>query len=279
MTIADLPPPDPYIDRCKGIGGSDAHKIMTTDWIELWEEKTRRLPPVDLSDKLNVQLGIHTEVFNGIWFTKQTGIELDQPDPYYVHPSHDFMYAHLDGIIRETGEPFEAKHTYDENNLEGLLKWYMPQLQHYLAITGHDYAWLSVIFGNRRYNHYEIARSNDYIASLIDLEAAFWWHVKEDIKPDVTDEVIAGQTSAAAAAAATPVNGTIIKDMTGDNQWAALALDMAESALAHDTYKDADKAIRKMVPANARCAHGHGVILKRDSANRLRFKFGTEEDL
>ena len=55
------------------IGGSDAVKIMNGDWFELWEVKTGLKEPEDLSSKLAVQLGIHTEDFNLSWFEKENG--------------------------------------------------------------------------------------------------------------------------------------------------------------------------------------------------------------
>ena len=46
------------------IGGSDACRITSGDWINLWEEKTGRKEPEDLSKKLAVQIGIATEKVN-----------------------------------------------------------------------------------------------------------------------------------------------------------------------------------------------------------------------
>ena len=45
------------------IGGSDMRRIMDGDWVSLWEEKTGRTQPEDLSNHLAVQLGTYTEDF------------------------------------------------------------------------------------------------------------------------------------------------------------------------------------------------------------------------
>lgn len=266
--------PDPFIDRCLGIGGSDAKAILDTDWTYLWMEKTRRVAGPDLSNKLNVQLGIYTERFNANWFTNLTGMEVIQPHPYYTHPSHDFMYAHLDGVIEGTNEPFEAKHTNDRNDLNGLMHWYLPQIQHYMAITGHDRLWFSVIYGNNRHSHHEIERNQDYIDNLIELEAAFWWHVTNDIRPEGNQKVEETKAIVTASAPDTVIDGMITADMTGNNEWATLAIDLIASADAHVTYDKANKAIRTLVPANAREASGHGVSLTRNKAGSLRIKLG-----
>ena len=55
-------------DRRTGIGGSDATRLYEGDWYQLWSEKVGETLPADLSDVLPVQLGIHTEPFNILWF-------------------------------------------------------------------------------------------------------------------------------------------------------------------------------------------------------------------
>ena len=50
-------------ERFGFIGGSDVSRIMSGDWHSLWEEKTRRAEPEDLSDNLAVQIGTLTELF------------------------------------------------------------------------------------------------------------------------------------------------------------------------------------------------------------------------
>ena len=52
------------MDRTKGIGGSDANKIISGDWHELWLIKTKRKESDDLSDVVPVQIGIATESLN-----------------------------------------------------------------------------------------------------------------------------------------------------------------------------------------------------------------------
>ena len=52
------------LDRSKGIGGSDANRIMRGDWHKLWLEKTGKQVPEDLSKNLAVQIGVITEPVN-----------------------------------------------------------------------------------------------------------------------------------------------------------------------------------------------------------------------
>ena len=85
---------DWHAQRKKGIGGSDAKKIMEGDWFALWEEKTGRREGEDLSGILQVQLGSFTEDFNRFWFEKQTGLPvLTENCESLFHSDHGFMQA------------------------------------------------------------------------------------------------------------------------------------------------------------------------------------------
>jgi len=56
------------------IGGSDVVRLQDhSKWHEIWEVKTGRKRPVDLSDNLAVQMGVNTENFNIEWFFKMMG--------------------------------------------------------------------------------------------------------------------------------------------------------------------------------------------------------------
>ena len=49
------------MDRTKSIGGSDVTRLFSNQedaWEKLWEEKTGRRQPDDLSDIFHVQLGV-----------------------------------------------------------------------------------------------------------------------------------------------------------------------------------------------------------------------------
>ena len=61
----------------------------------------------------------------------------------------------------------------------------MPQLQHYMQVAMMDRAYLSVIFGNMRYEWCEIQYDNEYIKMLYEMESTFWYeHVIKDKEPE-----------------------------------------------------------------------------------------------
>ena len=74
------------MDRTGFLGGSDMSLILNGDWLYLWEIKTGREKPDDLSDVFPVQLGNATEE----WHIDQVGNELDT----LIMPAHRQGYTH-----------------------------------------------------------------------------------------------------------------------------------------------------------------------------------------
>jgi predicted phage-related endonuclease len=122
--------------RSQGVGGSDANKLMTGDWYDLWAEKLGIKERDDLSDILPVQMGIYTEDFNRNWFEKTTGKLVLTNTETIVSPTFSWMVASLDGWIEEENAVWEAKHVNGFSKPDNVLKKYMPQLQHYMMVTG-----------------------------------------------------------------------------------------------------------------------------------------------
>mgnify|MGYP003342323106 FL=1 len=57
-------------ERQKGIGGTDALRIMAGDWHALWREKMGIDQPKDFAFDFPVQLGIYTEPFHMNWLSQ-----------------------------------------------------------------------------------------------------------------------------------------------------------------------------------------------------------------
>lgn len=190
------------------IGGSDAAAILGLNpWksnVDLWEEKTGRKKPKDLSDNAIVQFGHDAEPLIRSLF------KLDFPTlkVYYVENNmfvnDEFPWAHasLDGWLEDT-----------ETNRKGVLeiktasitshaqaqKWknkipdnYYCQILHYLMVTGFDYA---VLKARLKYDidgeisvstkHYIINREDcaDDIEYLKETEKRFVEYIKADERP------------------------------------------------------------------------------------------------
>ena len=146
--------------RRKYIGGSDANVILSGNSErvrDLWLEKRRGKEPADLSNHLPVALGCWTEPFNRQWFEALTERRVSRAGEVVVCRMHGWRRATLDGVIAATGTIWEAKHTNAFATPDEVLERYMPQLQHNMAVTGYQQAALSVIFGNHKFEIFEIA--------------------------------------------------------------------------------------------------------------------------
>ena len=169
--------------RPTGIGGTDANKLVHGDtWLDLYNEKLGHTEPVDLSDVLPVQMGIHTEDLNRKWFMKQGQCFVtDEQTLWY----NDYIYGSVDGIVHDSddknGKPFavfEAKHTHafnlsEKKQVEFVNKYY-PQVQHYMLVTKYPKTFLSVFFGNMEYRSIEIQQDKKFQAMLLKAYKVFW---------------------------------------------------------------------------------------------------------
>ena len=180
-------------DRNQGLGGSDATRLYQGEWYELWQEKTGATEPADLSDVLPVQMGIHTESFNIDWFTKQTGLKVHGKQETFFHPKYKFMYAHVDGLIMPNPKNkddmkigvsiLECKHTNAFSNPKKIADKYKAQIQHYLMCASAKKCYVSVFFGNMKYEVMEITEDKDFQDQLENAEILFWHFVQKKKAP------------------------------------------------------------------------------------------------
>ena len=197
--------------RTMGLGGSDAAAIIGRNpWktnVQLWEEKTGRSIPTDISGKPEVIYGKKAEAPLRELFI------LDYPEyeVYYkeyeglYQKDYPFLKASLDGelIEIESGRKgiYEGKTT---NILQSMQreKWndqipynYFCQVLHYFIVTGYDFAilkaQLKTVWDKEirlATRHYPIERSNHLadIEYLFNAEVYFWTvNVLQDIKPNL----------------------------------------------------------------------------------------------
>lgn len=193
--------------RMYGIGGSDASAIIGMNPYktntDLFEEKTGRRIPEDISDKPYVKYGNSAEPLIRALFA------LDYPEyqvSYHGYrilrsKEYPFMQASLDGeLIDEKGREgvLEIK---TSNILQSMQreKWdnripdnYYIQVLHYLLVTGYDFAVLRAHliseWGRDKrttVKHYFIERAEveEDLQMLLKEEIKFWGYVESGRKP------------------------------------------------------------------------------------------------
>lgn len=191
ITTEDLPYADWLEYRKTGIGGSDASVVCGISRykspVELWMEKTGQLPPQEAGEA--AYWGTMLESVVREEFTKRTGIEVSKPSVILQSEEHPFMLANVDGICEhpELGACiFEAKtaSAYKAGEWEDAIPdEYMCQVQHYMAVTGYQGAYIAVLIGGNTFRWKFVERDEELISMLLELESAFWNHVQDCTPP------------------------------------------------------------------------------------------------
>jgi hypothetical protein len=245
------------------IGGSDCVRIMQGEWLELWQIKTGRSEGEDLSGNLAVQLGIHTESFNLNWFEKQHGCILHNHQ-FEIEEQIGSVPAKgmIDGMWH--GSIVEAKHTNSHTNMEAIIERYMPQLQLYCHLSKASGAFLSVIFGNGKWESSYVAYDQEYFNSMWAVVSDFWGYVLRDEEPVGIDPP---QISIDKIA----VDEMVRRDASQDNEFVSRAHDYIQHEAAAKAFDTAKKDLKAMVADNEREVYCDLLTIKRNKAGSLLF--------
>ena len=259
------------MNRLGFIGGSDTVQIMQGNWLELWQIKTGRIQSPDLSENIAVQLGSFTEDFNLRWFEKQNNVVLGGHQSEY---QMDVDGVPVKGTVDATLNDLaivEAKHTNPYKSMEDVIEYYMPQIQTYVHISGCDGCYLSVIFGNSRWESAYIAYDQNYFQSMWAVVADFWRHVTMDIDPVGYEPPKVGIDSI-------QIDGMVRRDASKDNAFVDMAHTYVENEAYAKSFESAKKSLKDMVARNEREVYCDILSVKRDKRGALRFTTRTVKE-
>ncbi|MBP2232091.1 hypothetical protein J2847_005416 [Azospirillum agricola] len=260
--------------RAGRIGSSDATRVMAGDWLALWREKTGRAERDNLDLVAAVQIGIATESLHPRFVEHATGLACVAATDTYAHAEHDWMVAHPDFLARSAPDGdldtiVEAKFNSGFQSDLDLARRYHWQLQHQLAVMGLERGLLSIL---RPTGHAMVAvpRRADDVERLVETLEAFWWHVVNDVEP--SDPL--------------PMDGPSYEtrrvfDMSRHNRFRALADALVDRRAAALEVREAEAAIKALMPDDARLAFvgadepGRGLYLARDRDGRLSLRYGA----
>lgn len=236
----------------------DRAKIMAL-WRELCGDPNYEEESLD--DIWAVQLGIHTETLNLDWYEKIQERQLTMRGQIVAHPDYEWAAATLDGFDPILPGPVECKHVSGFEKFDTVLNRYQPQLHWQMECTQARFAAFSVIEGARKPRIEIIEYNKDYADEMMGRAIRFMEHVWNMTEPVVLDHMEIKTISA-------------LKDynMTGNNEWADAACNWLDHKDAANKFKDADSKIRELVQHDARTATGHGIVVRRDRANRLSIR-------
>ena len=261
-------------DRRKYLGGSDLNRLVHGDdneWHQLWAEKTGRADAEDLTDNLAVQIGITTEPLNIHWFRKTYEFQVKEQEWREMNYEGVPCGGTLDGVIEEEPTFVECKHTYDSNKMVDVAERYMPQIQWYMFLSNLDGCYLSVIFGNRRWEATYIKKNWSYINELKLLAKKFWKAVVEDKTPVVEDKPILSIDDI-------ELNDMVARDASQDNHFNTLADEYIEFEQPARQFERAKKELKEIVKPNERKVYTDKLIINRDKRGSLRFTIPTKKE-
>ena len=169
-------------DRDKYIGGSDVGTILGLNQFksayELYLEKTNRLEPENLDDKLQVKLGHKMEQVVAELYEDETGKKTQMSNKSYRCKEYPFLRGHIDRKILKEKRGLEIKTTssYNKTNYaEGEVPpVHYYQCMFYMMITGMHKWDICTLRDNRQLYittvEWDIDIAEDILSKLID----FW---------------------------------------------------------------------------------------------------------
>ena len=251
--------PEQIARRRRGIGGSDAHHIISGDWEKLWEIKTGRSEYEDLSDILAVMMGIYTEPLNLAWYAKQTGRPVTRCGEQVTHPKYPFLGVTLDGYsVTEGGypAPVNAKHVAQDNLATELR--YMAQGTHEALCTGCDHFMFSMFVGNNKWVLTEHEVDPFFAEEYIGKCGQFWYYVETGERPPLAEPL-----------PVPPPRQLRTIDMTGNNQFAECAHEWLRLRGPAKAFETAAKSMKSMVEPDVGLVTGYNVQIKRGRNDAL----------
>ena len=155
-------------ERRRAVGGTDVSCIMGVNpWrtaIDVWLEKTGK-PSKQAQSlakiELKLECGNRLEPIVIDLFESRTDMTVHRDVPMIKHPKYDYMIAHVDGLIGDTGI-FEAKtaglnallqkswgtpRQTAESKMDDIPIQYYYQINWYMMVTNRTYAYLAVLLG------------------------------------------------------------------------------------------------------------------------------------
>lgn len=281
--------PERLAERAKTIRGSCINTLASGDYKRinrLFKEKTGEQEPEDLSGKWPIQFGQATEILNLHTFEQKNSVKIDSYQRVVRSPSEPWMAATLDGATYlggrvvidakwTAGRPFEGEEWSDV--LPRIVRYNTPQLHWGACILGEiegrriERGVLSIIRGANPPTTHFVELKQSYTDHLIELGRTFMEGVKKGEMPfiDFSEEP------------PVPVEERQPYDMEKDvaptqqKAWKHHADVWLQTKGAADSFKQADKQIKSMIPRDASTASGAGISVRVSSNGAKRV---TAED-
>ena len=182
--------------RKSTIGGSEVAAILGISEYQtpyqLWEVKTGRRVPADLSENQAVIFGNLLEDVIADEFSRRTGRKVLRDNFIRKHPQYPFLTGNIDRIIT-AGESKLGRGILEIKTVNGwtFKEWemkvpeaYYCQIQHYMGLTGYEYGAFAILVDGRRLEIIEVKADWEFI-NYQNSKLVEWYeaHIVNDIPP------------------------------------------------------------------------------------------------
>ena len=276
--------PERLAERRSTLRGSCINILASGDYKRidrLFKEKTGELEPEDLSGKWPIQFGQCTEILNLHTFEQKNGVKIDSYQRVVRSPTEPWMAATLDGAFYlggrvvidakwTAGRPFENEEWADV--LPRIVRYNTPQLHWGARILGEiegrriERGVLSIIRAANPPTTHFIELKQSYTDHLVELGRTFMEGVKKGEMPfiDFSEEP------------PVPVEERQPYDMEKDvaplkqRAWKRNADVWLQTKGAAESFKQADKNLKLLIPRDASTASGAGISVRVSSNGAKR---------
>ena len=179
--------------RRDGIGGSDAGTIMGlnpfSSRLALYADKVGE-SPLETKSTPAMEWGTRLEDVIAEHFAEENDRKTQNVNQILQNVNYRFMLANPDRRIVKQDEETPGIHEIKTTRARYASLWdnQMPpyvyaQIQHYMAVTGYQWGYVSVLIGKDDYRQYPIEKDDEFIAELIGEEEYFWKEYVEKNQP------------------------------------------------------------------------------------------------
>lgn len=180
-------------DRKHYIGGSDEAALLgVSPWrtpLDVYLEKTGDAAPFEGNDA--TYWGTRLEDIVAEEYARRTGNKVRRRNAVLVHPEHDFLRANLDREIVGQKRILECKtaglrsaDSWGEDGSDEVPDYYLPQVAHYMAVTGATGADVAVLIGGQDFRIYHVERDPELERLVLERAVSFWQdHVVPRVAP------------------------------------------------------------------------------------------------
>ena len=231
---------------------------------QLWLEMTGQAERPDISLEWPVWLGVTTESRHLDWLQVKEEIPVVRRGEFVVHPRHSFFACTLDAWHEDLMCPIEVKHTQGFQPFDVVVERYKAQCHFQMACCNAPKYLFSVILGAARPVLQMFDLDHEYAAELMGRALRFWDCVQSRTPPGPLPEVMPSPD--------TWHDYDMTQHQFACDEWRMSAEIWLQSRGAAESCAEAAKALKALVPDDARRAWGAGVVIKRNRGGSLSLR-------